>query len=99
MTLRRPDRDNRRGHALDRASIGRLLISKGNEVYKPTDSRSYSGGSPESHYRGNGIVVTAAKYEVADFILNATTVQNILNNLGLCAAEWNKGTSILISSH
>ena len=72
--------------------------SKGNEN-NTTTNRSYSGGSPGSHYRGNGIVVPAAKYEVDDFTLSATTAQGILNSLAACAAEWNKGTSVLITSH
>ena len=59
-------------HALDGTSntllFSEALVgdSKGNEN-NTTLPRSFSGTSPGSHYRGNGVVIAAAKYEVDDF--------------------------------
>ena len=73
--------------------------SKGNEVLNPPSSRQFSGSAPGSHYRGNGIVIAAAKYEVDDFTVSATTQQGILNSLQACATEWSNPRSMAITSH
>ena len=70
--------------------------NKGNES---NHNRGIGGTTPGSHYRGNGVVVAAAKYEVDDFTLNATTQQGIMNSLAACALEWSNGSSVAITSH
>ena len=70
--------------------------NKGNES---NHGRGTGSGTPGSHYRGNGVVVNAAKYEVDDFTANATMVAGIMNSLDLCAAEFSNRGSVLITSH
>jgi len=70
--------------------------NKGNES---TNGRGIGTTTPGSHYRGNGVVVAAAKYEVDDFKASPATVQGIMNSLAACAAEFNNPASKLITSH
>ena len=78
--------------------FGEALVgdNKGNES---TNGRGAGASAPGSHYRGNGIVVAAAKYEVDDFSSSPTTAAGILASLAACNAEWSKGTSVQITSH
>ncbi|QEH35264.1 Type II secretion system protein G precursor [Aquisphaera giovannonii] len=70
--------------------------NKGNES---NHGRGVGTGTPGSHYRGNGIVIAAAKFEVDDFTSSAANIQGIQNSLQACAAEWSNGASIQITSH
>ncbi len=70
--------------------------NKGNES---NHGRGIGSSTPGSHYRGNGVVIAAAKYEVDDFQASATTAQGILNSLAACAAEFSNGASTNITSH
>jgi prepilin-type processing-associated H-X9-DG protein len=88
-------------HALDGSSstllFGEALVgdSRGNEP----SPRGVGTGTPGAPYRGNGVVVAAAKYEVDDFTLNATTVQGIMNSLAACKAAFNAPGATNITSH
>lgn len=82
---------------------GTLLFSealvgdnKGNES---TNGRGAGTGVNGSHYRGNGVVVNAAKFEVDDFTSSPANVAGILNSLQLCATEFANPNSKLITSH
>jgi prepilin-type N-terminal cleavage/methylation domain-containing protein/prepilin-type processing-associated H-X9-DG protein len=91
-------------HALDGTSSTLLFAealvgdARGNEN-EMAAPRSQNTSSPGSKYRGNGVVVAAAKYEVDDFTLNATTVQGIMNSLAACNAAFNAPGSTSITSH
>ena len=70
--------------------------NKGNES---THGRDNGGTSPGSHYRGNGVVIASAKYEVDDFTISATTQAGIMASLAACAAEFSNPGSLAITSH
>ena len=72
---------------------------KGNETTPATGSRAFNGSVAGSHYRGNGVVVAAAKYEVDDFTATPATASGILASLQACANEWSKPGSVAITSH
>ncbi len=70
--------------------------NRGNEG---TNGRGIGTSTPGSHYRGNGVVIAAAKYEVDDFSASPATAQGILNSLAACAAEFATPGSTKITSH
>jgi len=70
--------------------------NRGNES---NHGRGIGSSTPGSHYRGNGVVVTAAKYEVDDFSASPTTVQGIMTSLAACNVEWSNPASVLVTSH
>jgi prepilin-type N-terminal cleavage/methylation domain-containing protein/prepilin-type processing-associated H-X9-DG protein len=73
--------------------------ARGNETTPATGSRAFNGSIAGSHYRGNGVVIAAAKYEVDDFTASPATAQGILNSLAACATEWSNPASVAITSH
>ena len=70
--------------------------NKGNES---NHGRGIGTGVPGSHYRGNGVVIAAAKFEVDDFTSSAANIQGITNSLAACATEFTNPASIQITSH
>jgi Protein of unknown function (DUF1559) len=70
--------------------------NKGNES---DHGRGIGTGTPGSHYRGNGVVIAAAKFEADDFTSTAANIQGITNSLAACAAEFANPASINITSH
>ncbi|MHC5538138.1 DUF1559 family PulG-like putative transporter [Singulisphaera rosea] len=70
--------------------------NKGNES---NHGRGIGSTSPGSHYRGNGVVVAAAKFEVDDFTSSQANMQGITASLQACAAEMSNPGSVLITSH
>src|SRR5262249_49669334 len=91
-------------HALDGTSSTLLFAaallgdSKGNEN-NTTLPRSQNTSSPGSRYRGNGVVIASAKFEVDDFTSSPANVQGIMNSLSACAAAFNSPASTNITSH
>ncbi|WP_422928106.1 DUF1559 domain-containing protein [Singulisphaera sp. PoT] len=89
-------------HATDGTSTTLLFAEAlvgDNQGNESTHGRGIGSGTPGSHYRGNGVVVAAAKYEVDDFQATAATQQGILNSLAACAAEFTNPSSTAITSH
>jgi prepilin-type N-terminal cleavage/methylation domain-containing protein/prepilin-type processing-associated H-X9-DG protein len=70
--------------------------NRGNES---TAGRGIGTGTPGSHYRGNGVVIGAAKFEVDDFTSSAANIQGITNSLVACATEFSNLASVAITSH
>ena len=72
----------------------------GNETLNPyPKSRSQKTSYPGSKYRGNGVVIAAAKFEVDDFTSSPANIQGITASLAACAAQWSLPGATTITSH